>query len=301
MLARPMIQYDTKNWLAVILRVRGTVLRRILPRTAAVAVVGALIAWARIDQAAALPTGGTVHAMVGVALGLLLVFRTNASYDRYWEGRKLIGGMVNNCRDLARQSASYLTASSDETRERVRRHVIALYGVIRHYLRRETDLGDLADVLDDAERAELAGCSGPPLVVAGWLSQTFAAEARAGRLTAQELQILDGTVADMVDLWGGAERIVKTPVPLAYAHHIKGFLTLFCFTAPLALVDAMGWWTPAAAAVVAYGLYGIDEIGVEIEDPFGYDPNDLDLDGTGRTIAGNVNDLLGRSRAATAG
>jgi putative membrane protein len=165
--------------------------------------------------------------------------------------------------------------------------------VIRHYLRRESDFSDLDGVLDEAERRELAAASAPPLVVAAWLTRTFAEEARAGRVSAQELQMLDGSLKNIIDLWGGAERILRTPVPFAYAHHIKGFLTLFCVTAPLALVEPMGWWTPAAAAIVAYGLYGIDEIGVEIEDPFGYDPNDLDLDGAGKTIASNVGDALG--------
>ncbi len=292
MLASRMIQYDTKNWISVIFRVHGTVLPRLVGRTLFVAAVGAAIAWAHLERGADMPTSGTVHAMVGVALGLLLVFRTNASYDRFWEGRKMIGGLVNNCRDLSRQSSAYLVQASPEVRARVGRHVIGLYGVIRHYLRRETDLSDLAGVLDEAERRDLAAASAPPLAVAAWLTRTFAEEARAGRITPQELALLDGSLKAIIDLWGGAERILRTPVPFAYAHHIKGFLTLFCVTAPLALVDAMGWWTPAAAAIVAYGLYGIDEIGVEIEDPFGYDPNDLDLDGAGKTIASNVGDTM---------
>ena len=294
-----MMEYDTKNWLGVVFRYHGTVLPRILMRTVAVAGIGAVLAYADIVLDWQVPLSGTVHAMVGVALGLLLVFRTNASYDRYWEGRKLLGGIVNNSRDMARQAASYLV-ESPAARDRVERYTIALYVTIRRYLRKEREWPELVDVLDADERARLAEVAAPPLLVAKWLTDVFAIEARAGRISEQQLKLADQTIADIVDMWGGAERILKTPVPLAYAHHIKAFLTIFCFTAPLALVGGMGWYTPIAAAVVAFGLYGIDEIGVEIEDPFGYDPNDLPLDAIGETIARNVRETLAAAQSAPA-
>jgi putative membrane protein len=110
--------------------------------------------------------------------------------------------------------------------------------------------------------------------------------------------VLDGALQDIVDALGGCERILRTPVPFAYAHHIKGFLTIFCFTVPLALLPQMGWYTAVAAAIVAYALFGIDEIGVEIEDPFGYDPNDLPLDAIGDNLTIDVEQA---TRAAPAG
>ena len=94
-------------------------------------------------------------------------------------------------------------------------------------------------------------------------------------------------------MWGSCERILRTPVPFAYAHHIKTFLSVFCVTAPFAMLAPMGWLTPVATAIVSYGLFGIDEIGVEIEEPFGYDGNDLPMVGIGETIARNVTDTLG--------
>jgi putative membrane protein len=84
---------------------------------------------------------------------------------------------------------------------------------------------------------------------------------------------------------------MKMPLPFAYAHHIKAFLVVFAATAPFALVDTMEWATPAASAILAFALFGIDEIAVEIEDPFGYDANDLPLDAVGDTIARDVGDI----------
>jgi putative membrane protein len=255
-------------------------------------VVATLLTYAERSLGWELPTSHSLHTIVGVALGLLLVFRTNSSYDRFWEGRIQIGAMVNNTRDLARQTASYLADSPRETRERIGHYIIALFAVIRRSLRREREAPELVELLTEEERARLVHTSAPPLMVARWLSDTFAAEAKAGRLSEERLRMIDGGVSDLVDLWGGSERILKTPVPFAYAHHIKGFLNVFCLTVPMALIDTMGWYTPLGAAIVAYGLYGIEEIGIEIEEPFGYDANDLPMDGIGETIAHNVSDIL---------
>lgn len=133
------------------------------------------------------------------------------------------------------------------------------------------------DEATDAETAVLLAARSAPVTVATSMSQLLAAEADAGRLSEHRLRLIDANISELIDLFGGAERIVRTPVPLAYAHHIKSFLTLFCLTAPLALLGGMGALTPVAATVVAFGLYGIDEIGVEIEDPFGEDANDLPM------------------------
>lgn len=293
-----MIRYPTHAWLGVMLRVRGTVLPRILVRCLLVVALASAAYWLRLEQILDVSIPGTAHALVGVALGLLLVFRTNASYDRFWEGRKLIGGLVNNCRDLARQGSTFLAVSPEPVRVRFGVYVEGLFVTIRRYLRAEQTWPELAGRLTDVELATLATVRAPPLYLAHQLGNLLAEEAKAGRLTEERLRMLDGTVSDIIDFWGGAERILRTPVPLAYAHHIKTFLFLFCMTVPMALVEPMGLMSPIAAGIVAYGLFGIDEIGVEIEDPFGYDANDLPLDEIGEVVATDVAQMLAiRSRA----
>lgn len=287
-----MIEYDTRRWMRILIRLHGSVLPRIAGRVFMVTAVAALLAYAKLELGWEPPTSRALHAIVGVALGLLLVFRTNASYDRFWEARILTGAMVNNTRDLARQTASYLDDSPFEVRERIGHYIIALFATIRRSLRREREAPELVPLLSEEEREKLLETSAPPLMVARWLSDVFAAEARAGRLSEERVRMIDRQVSDLIDLWGGGERILKTPVPFAYAHHINGFLSIFCFTAPLALLESMGWYTPLGAAIVAYGLFGIEEIGIEIEEPFGYDTNDLPMDGIGETIARNVSDIL---------
>ncbi len=286
-----MVEYDSKNWLSVLSRMRGSVLPALLPRLLLCAAIGAGAAWLFVSYGFKLPS--IAHTLVGVALGLLLVFRTNASYDRYWEGRRLLGGFVNRSRDLARQAAAYIDDSADGLAERreIARLLSVFFALLRQYLRKERDLDQLGAPLSADERAALEPLPVRPTLASVWLTRVLAKSARAGRLSAEKLHLMDANLTQLVDVWGGAERILKTPIPFAYAQHIKSFLMLFCFTAPFAMVEQMRWYTPIASAVLAFGMFGIDEIGVEIEDPFGYDPNDLPLDAIGQRLTDDTKSM----------
>jgi len=275
-----MIEYDGRSWVAILVRVRGSVVPRLLPRMLLAAAFGVGAVLLLEHHAFKIPT--LAHTLVGVALGLLLVFRTNASYDRYWEGRRLIGAMVNRTRDIGRQITVYVEGA--ETRTKLATLVRAFYWLSAQTLRKHDNLDELAHVLDDAQRARLAPVAHRASVVLTWITELVRAEAAAGRLSEQRLQLVDANLTGFNDYLGGAERILRTPIPFAYAQHIKIFVVLFCFSAPFAMADLMGWATPAVAALLALALFGIDEIGVEIEDPFGDDPNDLPIDSIGKRI-----------------
>jgi putative membrane protein len=295
-----MLHYDARRW-SIVFRLRGSVLPRVALRVVLCAAVGVVIWLLKKKMGIDLAIPPAAHAIVAVALGLLLVFRTNASYDRFWEGRKLIGGIVNRTRNLVRQATVHLegtTPASQERKEDVRRLTISLYIAIRQYLRDEKKLEEYDATLKPEERDRVAQVAVPPQLINTWISGVLARAAGEHLLSEQRLQMLEDNLTTLCDLWGGAERIHKTPLPFAYAHHIKGFLLIFCLSVPFALLDTMGSVTPIAAAVVAYGLFGIEEIGVEIEDPFGHDANDLPLDAVEETIrrdVGQTSELGARS------
>ena len=277
-----MIEYEGRDWLGIILRRGGSVLPRLLPRITLAAATGALAAWLYVSLGARVPT--VAHTLIGVALGLLLVFRTNASYDRYWEGRKLLGAMVNRCRDLARQLGGWI--ADDAARRELIRQVGLYYALVAMTLRRERDLTALGARVTDDERARLAPLTHRAPVVLAWIGARAASHLSESRLFA-----VDQNLTALNDALGGAERILKTPIPFAYAQHIKTFVLLFVFTAPFAMAETMRWWTPVASALLAFALLGIDEIGVEIEDPFGYDDNDLPLDAIGAGIEAAIGEI----------
>lgn len=282
-----MIDYENGSWAAILFRIRGSVIPRLAPRVLIAAGIGAAAAWVHEVHAYALSP--IAHTMIGVALGLLLVFRTNASYDRYWEGRKLLGAMVNRGRDLARQATVFL--ASEEERAHVRRLLLAWYQIGVQTLRGAPDLGALGALLTPEEREALEPLTHRGPALTSWIGARLAAQARAGALSEQRLVAMDANLGALTEALGGCERIRRTPIPFAYAQHIKIFVVLFCFTAPFAMADAMRWYTPLVAGLLAFALFGIDEIGVEIEDPFGTDPNDLPLEAIGATLAKSVEDI----------
>jgi putative membrane protein len=284
-----MIEYDPKSWVSVVTRLRGSILLRLIPRMLICAALGVAAVMLFRNEGTHLPS--QAHTLVGVALGLLLVFRTNASYDRYWEGRRLLGAIVNRSRDLARQ----LLGVDPAARAILGRQVPAFYWLATQALRRQTDLTALGDRLTAEERAALASVANRAPVMVAWIGARIRAEVSAGRLSETQALLIDQNLTALNDSLGGAERILKTPIPFAYAQHIKIFVVLFCFSVPFAIVDVMGWSTPVVSAVLALALFGVDEIGVEIEDPFGDDPNDLPLDAIGGGIDRAVAEILATS------
>ncbi|GMU58183.1 MAG: membrane protein [Candidatus Xenobia bacterium] len=284
-----MVEYNPRRWSSVLIHLHGSVMPRLVPRIGSVCFVS-LLAFVLYEQTG-FKLSSVTHTLVGAALGLLLVFRTNTSYDRYWEGRKLLGMMVNRLRDLMRQVAAYLDADQQAQAETQRRlHVT--FALIRQYLRFETDLSVLGAPITPEEAKALEPVRCRPVVYLVWLSQIFCQATRCGNLHPEAFRQIDQNLTSLIDSLGGAERIVRTPVPFAYAQHIKGFLFIFCFSVPFVLVEHMGWFSVAGSAAVAYALFGIEEIGVEIEDPFGRDANDLPLEAIEQGITTATSDIL---------
>ena len=288
-----MIDYDPKEWLGIAFRVHGTIAPRLVGRTLFVALVGVAAAYAYQQHSFKIPA--ITHTLIGLALGLLLVFRTNASYDRFWEGRKLLGSMVNRTRDFARQLAAFLPDPDEVTTARMRaarRYVVLFYALGMQGLRGERDLAPLKALVAPGDTAWLEASKARGPVALARASRELQSLRTEGKLTEIQVMLLDGNLTSLMDSLGACERIVRTPIPLAYAQHIKILVLLFCATIPFAMVDAMKWATPVASGILAYALFGIDEIGVEIEDPFGYDANDLPIDRIQDVIDGSTADII---------
>jgi putative membrane protein len=270
-----MIDYDPHQWWAHFCDIKGSMLREIFAR------VLTCVAWSTvvvlIDQQIDVSIQPTVHALLGVALGLLLVFRTNASYDRFWEGRRMWGNIINETRNLGRAGNAFL-ASAPELRRQLINWTIAYAYAAMHRLRGERSLGHGAKLLTEAEAAGVVSETHIPLAVATRISQTLRAARDQGVLTDYQMVALDQNSQLLVDYIGACERIQNTPLPFAYMVHLRRVLIFYCFTLPFALVGEHQWVTVLETLLVAYVFFGIEEIGVEIEGPFGLDENDLPLE-----------------------
>lgn len=270
-----MMPYDPHNWHGHLFAIRGSMVREILVRVMACVVWSAVVVLLH-SQYPALAIPLSLHTLVGTALGLLLVFRTNASNDRYWEGRRLWGGIVNTCRNLAREAKVLLADEPALVRDMVRWTEAFAYACQGH-LRGQPGLGPPGSKLPRADVEAVIASDHPPLAVAGRMTQMLDDARRRGLIDTIQFASLNDHLTGLIDLIGGCERIHRTPLPFPYMVHLRRALILYCFSLPFGLVREFGWVTILDTLFVAYIFFGIEEIGVEIEDPFGEDYNDLPL------------------------
>ena len=286
-----MIEYDAHNWTDHLFDVKGSMLKEIIGRLLLVVGWSALVVAVHLYVfPVAVPS--TLHSLVGVALGLLLVFRTNASYDRFWEGRKAWGGIVNESRNVARFSAAYLSDRPD-LRERIVRWTIVFSYATMHCLRNDRGIGPQAELLPEDEVLSVRDAQHVPLAAATQISKAINAAREQGHLSDYLAATLDNNVQLLIGYLGVCERIHRTPLPFAYVVHLRRALLIYCITLPFALLDPFGWYTVLDVLLVSYIFFGIEEIGVEIEDPFGVDDNDLPLESICQNIERNLLATLG--------
>lgn len=228
----------------------------------------------------------------GAVLGVLLVLRTNAGYDRWWEGRKLWGGIVNQTRNLAMMAVEY--GPRDVTwRNDAVRLAAAFPHLVRSRLRGERDFSDVERLLAPEDAAIIEAAGHPALRVSQLLAEMFRRAVEAGEMDRFFLLQADRERALLIDHLGACERILKSPLPGVYAIKVRRFLFLFLATLPLVLLEQAGAWTPAVVLLVAYSLLALDQIGVELENPFSRRHlSHLPLDDICRTIEENVLETL---------
>ena len=296
-----MIEYNPHDWRSHLLDIRGSLVREIFGRVTVVviwsAVVVLLMRWidywsnGQIDhdlEILAIPI--TVHTILGAALSFLLVLRTNSSYDRFWEGRKLWGAIVNESRNLARLACVHLAADL-ALRNAVVHWTIAFAYACMHKLRHTPGLVELQSRLGDQSIAA-AAAQHVPLDIGRRIS-TLLRQAQERGLIAEYVMVqMDQNVQLLIDYIGGCERIHRTPLPFAYMVHLRRAIIVYTFTLPFALYKEFGWVTIVATFLVAYLFYGVEEIGVTIEDPFEKEDNDLPLEQICVTIDRNLSALI---------
>lgn len=288
-----MPNYDPHDWTSHLFDIEGSLVKEILGR------VLASFAWATLvtllymygpkwlDE---LSIPETAHSLVGTSLGLLLVFRTNASYDRFWEGRKQWGGIVNETRNLARQLATWLAADREICNQAIR-WTVAFSNSTMYRLRGSRQIGQIAERLPRSDVETTLQSNHIPMATLRRITELLHTARQRELIDGHQLQCLDHNIEQLMDYCGACERISSTPLPFAYAVHLRRALMVYCFTLPFALVSRFGLVTIPVSLVVAYVLFGIEEIGVEIEDPFGDDTNDLPLESICQTIEQNLFEL----------
>lgn len=275
-----MIEYDRKDWLRAVFSYTGTALRHAWRRVLALTIYAAVIqtvyelamlaGWANINDFFRLDP--REHAVLGSLLGFLIVFRMNASNNRYWEGRSAWGQIINSSRNLVRAGVTY-TPEGAELADLVAGYVISL----RRSLQGNMDMEETEVFLSDDLRRQAERYGNPPTAVALAISNWIARQYAQGHIDSQIVRHMEDQLSKLVDSQGACEKIRKTPLPFVYVVMIKQLILVYLLTLPFAVGDECGWWSPVVMAIVSLGLFGMEEASVETEDPFGVDVNCLDM------------------------
>lgn len=281
------------HWLQVALQIRGSVITSIYPRLIWCGLFGVFISLLYHFK---LPVSKPFFEVIipSIVLGLLLVFRTNTAYERFWEGRKIWGNMVNNTRNLARQIWVSVEEITPEDRNK---KISALYLLVafavatKLHLRGEAVNSEVEELIQSSKYIKLKTMNNPPLEVAFWIGDYLQHQYDRNCINTYQLTAMQELLNKLVDSLGACERILKTPMPLAYSIHLKQLLLLYCLLLPFQLVHELGFLTGFIVALISFTLFGIEAIALEIENPFGYDANDLPLDTICNTMKRNIDDL----------
>ncbi len=297
-MSQPVLITDTdwkkRNWFRVALRLQGSVIPALLPRVTLCSAFGFFISIIH-ELGFSLSWPFLSEIIPSIVLGLLLVFRTNTAYERFWEGRKAWGTLVNTVRNLARQIWGAIAEHDPGDRQakvETLRLLVAFAVAIKLHLRSEPLNSEIAALMP-AERYEiLQRMNHPPLEIAFWISDYLQEQHERNCLNTYQLTAMLKLLDTMVDVLGNCERILKTPIPLAYAIHLKQLLLIYCLLLPFPMVNELHWWTGLVVGLISFTVFGVEEIGLEIENPFGHDANDLPLDTICSTMQRNIEDLI---------
>ena len=287
-----MISYNTKDWFTFIFRFhKADTFRTLLPIMFAIGVYAALIGYAEVEywklaENSYVKNITIMHGMLGFVISLLLVFRTNTAYDRWWEGRKLWGSLVNNSRNFSIKLSAIL---EDENDKQFFRKIIPSYANVLHkHLKNEDTAKQLFDDLD----LEIDHHKHKPNQVAMLMFQKINELYVAKKITGDQLIILNAEIQSFTEVCGACERIKNTPIPYSYSAFIKKFIFFYVMTLPFGYSFSLGYYVAPVVVFIFYVLASLELIAEEIEDPFGGDVNDLPTKKISESIKKHVDEIL---------
>lgn len=291
-----MIIKKKTHWFRMLFEWKGSVLPQLLPRLGLLIIYsGVLVYFRDFLMQYHLHINPAIFTVFGIALALFLGFRNNVSYDRFWEGRKLWGTLLNDTRSLARQAHNLTDdrGNKEEISAFVNK-LIALVYALKHQLRHTDPKDDMARLLPNAFANDLQRYRFKPIILLKSLGEWVKINKQKENISALSQLAFEGNLNKLSDIIGGCERIAGTPIPYSYSVLLHRTVYIYCFMLPFGFVDTLGWLTPFIIAFVAYTFVALEAIADELEDPFGTQPNDLALDTMATMIENTLREIDGQ-------
>jgi putative membrane protein len=294
-----MIHYNPKDWFTFIFRIhKGDTVRKLFPLMIGIGLYSALIVviekeYFKLPDSSYIRNIPTLHTVLGAIISLLLVFRTNSAYDRWWEGRKQWGELTNNSRNLAIKLHAILGQNHPEIRDFFKRVIPAYAFALRnHLLSTKPDREMFEDELQEQFDLKIDDRIHIPNQIADMMMRKITHLYQEGIISDAQLIILNEELRAFSNICGACERIKNTPIPFSYSVFIKKFIFGYVMTLPFGYMFTLGYLSIPIIVFIFYVLASLELIAEEIEDPFGGDANDLPTDTMSRNIHNNVEEIL---------
>jgi putative membrane protein len=286
-----MVTYNPKDWFKLIIQFhKSDTFRRLFFSMISIGIYAGLVVYFELHFFHINTKNPTVmHSILGFVLSMLLVFRTNSAYDRWWEGRKMWGSFVNNSRNLSLKLSAIVNHKSDK--EDLKLLITNYIFSVKNHLRGKYIQSEFQDT-KTLLLTEFADAEHKPNLIAKHLYKKIFILHQNKDLTAEHLVILNDELKSFTDNCGACERIKNTPIPYSYNIFLKKMIFLYCMSLPIFFGNEFGYITIAITVIVLYVFASIELIAEEIEDPFGEDENDLPLDDMCKRIKTNLTEIF---------
>ncbi|WP_238594351.1 bestrophin family ion channel [Chryseobacterium indologenes] len=238
----------------------------------------------------------TIFTLIGLALAIFMGFCNSASYDRFWEGRKLWGLLVIETRSLTRQILSLVDDTSPQAKEekaRIIKLISAFSWSLNFQLRDKTGTEHLERLLSPEQLEQVKNKKFIPNIILGFIADWLNEQNKKRNIDTIVMTSMDHQLNQFSNISGGCERIYNTPLPFAYSVLLHRTVYLYCFWLPFGLVDSLGWMMPLIVLLISYTFIALDAIIQEIGEPFGEEENDLALNSICRTIEFSIFEQAG--------
>ena len=288
-----MVKYNPRDWFLLIFKFhKADTFRTLFPLIISIGLYSGLVAWLemevwKLSDTSHVKNLSLIHSALGMVISMLLVFRTNTAYERWWEGRKIWGSLVNSSRNLAMKVRSLVPSESQYFAAMIPNYAFAMKNHLRgeHY---KTELEETVDF----NPAEYTVADHVPNKIALRLMERMEQLRKEGKILPEHLLFLQAELNNFTDAVGACERIRKTPIPFSYSVFLKKFIFLYVMTLPFGFVFSLGYWVIPVVSIIFYVLASLELIAEEIEDPFGSDANDLPTEEIALGIRVSIRQLL---------
>jgi putative membrane protein len=274
----------------------GSVLPKVLPRLILLLILSVSIVYFKGKLFEyKIPLNPAPFTLFGIALALFLGFRNNASYDRFWEARKIWGALLNDTRSLARQALT-MSGYPQDSKEITTfiNYLIAFTYALKHQLRHTDATADLEQRLEPQLVQQLKDVKYKPIILMNAMGAWVQKAKETGKIDTILQSAFDDNLNKLSDIVGGCERIASTPIPYSYRVLLHRTVCIYCFLLPFGFVDSLGWMTPVIVTFIAYTFVALEAIADEIEEPFGTEPNDMALNGMCHMIENTLLEMSGK-------